>query len=548
MRTVAARDLGRLGLAVVAAIPLLSGSASAQSAQSAQNAKKPAPAMVELDDRAAAPKSGPITDAAARGRVLYQSEKYWDAAEVLYLVSTGATGDADDTREVAQFDLAKTFYKLKFFQAAYALFSEIADHPAHARYEETLLWLAKLATDLPEPADIVERVGRYDADRIARFDNAEQRDLFWRLNYLLGRYDYRNGQYAEAMGLFQKVDPRSALYVRAQFFLGVSNVQARRSMPAVQAFQRIVDAVDAEDAPVEDGARMRDLAYLSMARTFYSASIGLDDRGSAPRVDQRRLSAAVKYWNRVGAGGEYWLDALFEESWAYFMAGDTSRALGNIHTIESPYFAHADYPEAQVLRAVIYFTSCRYDDAIAIADALRDKYGPMREALSRELDDLDRRPDPLLAFYELARDGRAPQAPDRQLLRSLDYVRQLDEESKRFEQSPARFRSSRVADSIKDAVRDARELAIHGAGDLARRRSERALSDLDEQLRNGQNVVIESVAARAQMAHAAPRPETVPRSRGVQADDEHIVWPFNGEYWRDELGFYRQPIASQCAR
>ncbi len=33
----------------------------------------------------------------------------------------------------------------------------------------------------------------------------------------------------------------------------------------------------------------------------------------------------------------------------------------------------------------------------------------------------------------------------------------------------------------------------------------------------------------------------------VNPDDEHVLWPFNGEYWRDELGFYRQVVVSKCA-
>ena len=60
-------------------------------------------------------------------------------------------------------------------------------------------------------------------------------------------------------------------------------------MPAVEAFQRIVGAIEEGDVEgVEDEARMRDLAYLSMARTYYSASITLDDDTNAPTVDQTR--------------------------------------------------------------------------------------------------------------------------------------------------------------------------------------------------------------------------------------------------------------------
>jgi hypothetical protein len=27
-----------------------------------------------------------------------------------------------------------------------------------------------------------------------------------------------------------------------------------------------------------------------------------------------------------------------------------------------------------------------------------------------------------------------------------------------------------------------------------------------------------------------------------------VLWPFDGEYWRDELGFYRQVVVSKCGK
>jgi len=34
----------------------------------------------------------------------------------------------------------------------------------------------------------------------------------------------------------------------------------------------------------------------------------------------------------------------------------------------------------------------------------------------------------------------------------------------------------------------------------------------------------------------------------VNPDEEHVLWPFTGEYWRDELGFYRAVVMSACGR
>ena len=34
----------------------------------------------------------------------------------------------------------------------------------------------------------------------------------------------------------------------------------------------------------------------------------------------------------------------------------------------------------------------------------------------------------------------------------------------------------------------------------------------------------------------------------IRADDEHVIWPFVGEYWRDELGYYRVKIRNKCQK
>src|ERR1019366_9123248 len=271
--------------ALATAIGLTGASAHAQ-----QHKKKPAaaaqpakPGPVDMDADSAAPAAGPVsadsptpipgkkapkvvdnsppatagqpTEAAAQAKRLYDGEKWWDAAKALYRVSIGETGDDEGNKQIAQFNLAKSLYKLKFYQGAYSIFSEIADKPNHLKYNETLLWLAKLATDLPEPADIIERVGKYNEEHVAKFNNKEQQEIFWQLNYLLGRYRYRNGQYPEGLALLEKVDRRSKYYVQAQFFGGVSNVQMRQSKPAVEAFQRILGAIEEGDVEVEDEAR-----------------------------------------------------------------------------------------------------------------------------------------------------------------------------------------------------------------------------------------------------------------------------------------------------
>jgi tetratricopeptide (TPR) repeat protein len=522
-------------------------------------------------DNTPTPVAGQPSDAAAQAKKLYESEKWWDAAQALYRVYSGETGDDLGNQQIAQFNFAKTLYKLKFYQGAYKIFIDISERPNHLKFKETLLWLAKLATDLPEPADIIERVGHYSDEAIAQFNNKEQSELYWQLNYLLGRFKYRQGGdlYQEALAAFQKVDRRSKYYIPAQFFSGITYVQLRQSKPAVQAFQRILGAIEDGDVEgVEDETRMRDLAYLSMARTFYSASVKLDDATGSPTVDGTRLSAAVKYWNKVESGSEYWLDALFEESWAYFMAGDYAHALGNIHTIQSPYFPNSDYPEADVLKAYIYFVNCQYDDAAIIVAQFHQRYDPIKEELTKILERFKQTGDTdngeeFFKFLKDVKEGKANLGPkvkpivenalsDRQLLRNLEYVRVLDDESRKLKRAPGAFRDSKAGDFEKDALADARKFAVNQTGDLARARYKRNLSELNEDFRNAQKILIDITSGQRsaieQAAAGAREREALNEVNVVKPDDEHVIWPFKGEYWRDELGFYRQTIVSKCGR
>ncbi len=525
---------------------------------------------IDLDEQGSA-QQGPVSagapsEAFQRAKKLFEKEKWSDAATGMYQVVSGASGDDEGNKQLAQYYLAICLYRLKFYQASYSIFSVIADNKFHLKFGETLLWLAKLATQLPEPADIIERVGKYSDEEVARFDNAQQQELYWTLNYMLGRYKYRNRQYEESIRLFQKVDRRSEHYVQAQFFTGVSYVQKRQSVPAVKSFQRIEKALEEGVSGVEEEGRMRDLAYLSMARTYYSASVRLNPETNIPKIDGTKLSAAVKYWNQVDVTSEYWLDALFEESWAYFMAGDYTRALGNIHTIQSPYFPNSFYPEADILKAVIYFSNCNYEAAMVVVARFNKHFGPIKTELEKILNKYKgaSNDESFFKFLIKVREHNANLDPliepivssamsDRQLLRNIEYVRLLDEEKGRFKKSPSSFQDSGIGGQVRESLALAREMAVRQTGELAMSRYRRFVDEIHEHVRNGEKILIDITAAQRNLLDATIKKQqtTVFESKIygiVNPDQEHILWPFDGEYWRDELGFYRQVIMSKCGR
>lgn len=493
---------------------------------------------------------------------LYSASRFPEAAMALQRVVDGETDDDAGNVQLAEFTLAKTMYSMRFYQSALALFDEITiAATGHHHFDESLQWLAQLATQLPEPAGITERIGRYPLARIETFDTPENQQLYNHLLFLMGRHLYNEGDFESAAEFFGKIGETSPFYIEGKFFEGITYIRMRRARPAVSAFRTILDSANSSRAPVADRDRIRNLAWISLARVYYTAANRVDPATGDTEIDGRFLGQAIESWNQVEESSEYWLDALFESSWAFFIANDHSRALGNIHSLNSPFFRGAYYPEADVIKAVTFFVNCQYDNALATLGKFHDRYDP----IARQLDEIFEKYRDNVAFFEFLRDVRAGHAvlpeniegivrsslSDRTVLAHVAYVRVLDEESKRLQEMPDEFQNAGVGMRILADIEIARSYAIDETGDLTRGRYRRLVDELQDLTNQIDTVELEILTAQREglSTEAQAAADIAREGQGeVIVDEEHQLWPFDGEYWRDELGFYRQRVTHQCGR
>ncbi len=512
----------------------------------------------------APPAEGPPSEALANALRLYQGERYQEAAVQLQRVVEGETQDAPANVQKAQFFLGKALYHLGFYQSALSIFDEITQQgQGHLFFDQTLQWLAQLATQLPDPAGIVEKLGRYGVEKLQQFDTAETRGIYNQLLFLMGRSKYGQGEFEVAIDLFSRVADRSPYYVRAKFFEGISYVRLRRARPAIQSFRAILDVIESGKARgVEDEDRMRNLAWISLARVYYTASNKTNEAGEI-ETNGQLLGQAVEAWNQVEQSSEYWLDAVFESSWAFFLADEYARALGNVHTLFSPYFQDAYYPEALVLKAVVFFSNCQWDNAAAVVQQFHERYDAVKKELEEVLAQFEGDNTKFFEFLKAVREERAALSPriraivssalsDRSVLRHLEYVRILDEEEGRLQRMPAEFQNSSLGARIAQDVALSKSFAIDQTGDLVRSRYERLIRELQDLMNQIDAVELEiTTAMRGELSErAAAQTAAAAQSRGgdVKVDEEHQLWPFDGEYWRDELGYYRQQVTNVCGR
>ena len=486
----------------------------------------------------------------------FESKKYEQAAMGFQRVAAGKSKDGRGQRQKAQFMLAQTLYQMGYYQSSLTVFDEIsAQGPGHLFLGETLEWLGKLASKLPEASGIIEIVGRYGIGALEEFKDKDKA-LYDQLLYLMGRHLYAQANFRQAIDLFQEVSTSSKQYTYAKFFEGIAFIRMRKARPAIASFRAILDAVDDRKVKGIDEDRMRNLAWISLARVYYTAA----NQGN--EIDGVLLGQSVEAWNKVQQSSEYWLDALFESSWAFFLADEYARSLGNVHTLFSPYFENSFYPEALVLKAVTFFVNCQVDNADATVAQFHDRYDPVKA----ELDAVLAKHRDNAAFFEFlkqVRAGKAALSPrvrpivtsalsDRTVLQHLEYVALLDKEENRLAKSSGEFQGSPVGEKVLEDISIAKAFAVDRAGDLARGRYNRLIRELRD-LGNQVDTVELEIATfrRGQIDQELQQQMALAKqSKGgdVEVDEEHQLWPFDGEYWRDELGFYRQQVTNLCTR
>lgn len=487
-----------------------------------------------------------------RALKLYDAKEYQGASIELFKVVEGETPDVDANRQKAEFFMGKTLYNMKFLSAALTFFDRIVETgPPHPYYGETLKWLASLAQELADPTAAIDRIGKYDRSELEQPALETVRD---HLYFLLGRSFYRKREFEQAIALFRAVPRDSKYYVKAKLFEGATHVQEYKGQEAAEAFKEVLRVTSEKKDP--DLKPYEELANLSLARTFYSTG---------------QYQQAAKYYDRVSPEAYDWANGLFEASWANFMLRTAGypKALGNIHTLQAPYFENFVKPEsvaeALTVKATIYFYNCLYDRALEAIGDFNRRVPPLAQELAKVVQGTEDNTE----FFELAhkiqrgRSGlpknveRAARAvlSDLSLERRFKYVDQLDKELDMFDNSEAAWKSTAIANAVYTDLTLQKSLSMNEAGDLARQRVTRLVSELSQLIKRvikieyeilqGEKGNLQQEIVEEQQIKTNVKAKEV---GNVRVDDEHLLWPFRGEYWRDELGYYRVRLQNKCAR
>ena len=373
----------------------------------------------------------------------------------------------------------------------------------------------------------------------------QHRDMLY---FRLGEIKSKAGLFQEAANLYSKVGPQSRYYYSAIYGRGLAQAEANQTDLALQSFQKLKEMRDS--TKVTDMNRVS--AEMAIARTYYQ---------------RQNWDKAIEAYSKVPRDHVMWHAAMFEKTWAMLRAARFRSTLSNFQTLHSTYYEDAYFPETLLLRSIVYLYICKYDEMEKVLGLFESQYGPFATKINQFLsqqNSADSYFQEVNKAFIMKKDAEAKKtfslpynaikhiAEEGDVRRTYNYLKKISDEKKIVDENP-NLKNTPIGTYavrvINNRMRSARSLI----GDMVKAhllnmRAE--LKDLNEQasfiryeMINGKKEFLKKkISGRALNEEQVD--ENQDRSFYVQNGYEY--YPFQGEYWLDEVGNYHYLGKQSC--
>jgi len=448
---------------------------------------------------------------------------------------------APQEKVYSEWGLGKSLQSLGFYYSASKYFSQIVRRgpsPVNPYFRRALEELGTInSTVALGQSHIVQLVrgGKVAPDSIP----GKAKGFYF---YYLGAEAFEQQKFEKAADYFKKVPGGSVYYSKAQFHLGVIANRAGAHSRAISFFESARSSGGADEW-------VREQSDLNIARVHY---------------ETKSFTQALQYYAKIPRESDNWLEAIFESSWAFFLMAKHNNTLGNIHTLHSPFFENRFFPESYILQSITYLRLCRYDEVQASLEKFRDRYKPVFKDISNLLSEFKgKKPEMFRLVYEY-RNGSLNNYKNAwsildALSRSDAYkeagrsVRYSDAERARLSGMGGKWGSSGLTEDLKDFLVKKVQVAKLDSGEKLFDQAAASLEYL-RTLSNQTKLIqadmfegrVDTIRRSLNVTQANDRKVFIGGLQPLQIDQQLEYWPFVGEYWEDELGYYVYNLDDKC--
>lgn len=484
--------------------------------------------------------SGELNRAIQLGR----QGKYSDASIILFKLSRSPR--FKDQRMQIRYLLGLMLYDMKLYQMAAFHFVDVIKQGNSQYIKKSLEKLSLAADKLGDETLLNYAMSKIDLKDFPR-------DQVDKLRFRIGEYQFENEQLEKAADNFSKVKMQSPLYAKAKYMQGLTLATLKKNNEAVKAFAELVDY--RLDVKVTD--QVRNAALMGLARAYYQ---------------KKDWESSIDTYRKIPKDTDYWHDAIFEISWAQMRSAQFRNVLSNMQSLHSPYYEDFYLPESILLRSLVYLYICEYDEMEKTLQLFEDIYRPIRRGV-REYLKSDLSPDEqyknmdsfIKEFNRLKKDIKArakykiPFVMARKIMKERDfhktynYVQKLIGEFKKMNSMPVRWQKSPMGVYSKKVLNLRLERAKQYAGELVVNHLKDTRKELLELFKQKDFARFEMLTGKKELA----RRKIVKKEDNIEDVEEQLdhsfsiqngyeYYPFQGEYWLDEIGNYYYLGKQRC--
>lgn len=483
----------------------------------------------------------------------YNDEDYFTAAVGFYAIMKNK--EWDRLHETARYYYAESLFRMGLYQASeYQLAEMLFEGPQSHYFISSLLKLLAVTYKTEDERVLFAVLSNVDYSALPKkFANE--------LTYYLGKISFYNNQDEKALDLFQRVKDYSSFYPKAIYFMGVIQVRQQMYAEAMKSFTELKKMPD-DKYIGDDIKKLKGMAELALGELYYAAAWKAKNKLAM-------FNVALNYFSNVGRDNDQWFESLFARTWASLMIGRFDSTLGTVVTLRSPFFTDIYFPEVNVVEAVTYFNLCQYGEVNNVIDYFFGIYPAYSEKMKSWLENVSTKTGldvymELLKMYKSAQTGQKTALPEPLLRKVLTdpiferkyiHIKEIEREFELIENSPDAFKTSVIAKDISkkmmyqlttlrneagiwivNRVQYLSQELVQLIADMRAIRFEMTdsmKSELEKQELYGKKV--EKEEAKKEKSEMNP---SVP--------DGYYYYPFDGEYWEDELGYYFFNVENLC--
>jgi tetratricopeptide (TPR) repeat protein len=479
-----------------------------------------------------------------KGQALAKAGRFVQAIQIFEKFKSQGVGGmpfAPDSREayIADYGIANALARAGLYQsAASSLLKIVLAGPDRTFFMPAFQQLRELRRRINYRPPELEDLTQFNVASLPEPFQAS-------FNYFVGEFMSDFGLTVPAVPYLESVKKTSPDHPKARYLLGIIALQDE-SLSKVQqaraASKHFQEAVVSAEAQTNLG--VVDLGYIALARLAY---------------EYGQYDAAIYYYRKISENSTLLADAFYESGWTYFMKNDVGRALGTFQALHSPYFNHRFYPELWILEAAIYVNTCNVESAEKAIKMFRDHVlvlgPPLRDFLGRYAAPEE--------FYDgfvaavntgkgLPRNLQGPVLGDVEFFNWHQTIRQIEREEGIIKANLAALGTA--GQDLLARLGELQKSAKVEAGIAVTTRLRAVQTDIRKYHDKVDELEIDIAEQKLtkiedeldETTKTKPKDEVVRQGDVVIAGSDAMAWPFEGEFWRDEIGAYRSFIPNRC--